>query len=139
MPLPNTRVIPAGWSKHHRPTAASGMTSTCVITRPTDGPAPYPLPDDWEGSTTLWSGPCRLQQHNRESAVDFAGQHTETRRHLIAFPYTEENPLPDLRVGESGDRVNINGRLYILRQKLESSEEWQHDFIAEDNQTQNNP
>ena len=115
------------------------MTSECEITRPTNGPAPYPLPDGWNGVNTIWSGACRLQQHNREQAVDNAGQPTEARRHLIAFPIDNTNPLPELRVGETGDRVNINGRTYILRQRLDSSEEWQHDFIAEENQTQSNP
>lgn len=139
MPLPGYKVIPDGWAEYHRPAAASLMTSECTVTRATDGPAPFPLPPGWTGTQTLWTGNCRLQQHNRESAVDAAGQSAELRRHLIGFPYDTTNPLPALRVGDTGDLVNINGRTYILRQRLDASEEFQHDFIAEENQTQNNP
>lgn len=139
MPFPGQRIIPANWSARHRPVAAGFMTSTCTVRRVEDGPAPFPLPDGWEPPGPIWSGACRFQQHNRETATDVAGQPTEARRHLIAFPIADDNPLPSLRVGERGDVVTIRGKQYTLRQRLDSSEEWQHDFIAEENQTQNNP
>lgn len=116
------------------------MTSVCTVQRVTDGPAPFPLPPDWDGGTqTLWEGACRLQQLNREQSVDVAGQPTQARHHLIAFPYDPTNPVPELWTGERGDTVHISGRAYTLMQRLDSSEGWQHDFIASENQTQNNP
>ena len=140
MPLPGHRIIPSNWSAHHQPVAAATMTSECTIQRVSDGPAPFPLPPDWDGGTpTIWAGSCRLQQLNREQSVDVAGQPTQGRHHLIGFPYDPTNPLPLLRVGERGDVVHISGREYTLMQRLDSSEEWQHDFIASGNQTQTNP
>lgn len=135
-PLPNTRAIPAGWAEHHRPVAAATMTAPCTIRRLTDGPAPYPLPDGWDGTEPVWSGTCRVQELKRENSPTPAGQPSELRQYLIGLPYLDDNPLPDLRTGERGDTVHAVGRVFNLKQSMAGSELWQHDFIAWENQTQ---
>ena len=137
MPFPGTKIIPDGWSEHHRPVAAGGMTADCVIDRVTDGPAPFPLPDGWTGRTLLWSGKARIQELKREQAADLAGQPTESRQYLIQLPY--DRTLPELHVGERGDIITSNATEYILKQRMTGSELWAHDFIAWENQTQQNP
>lgn len=137
MPFPGTKIIPAGWSDHHRPVAAGGMTADCVIERVTDGPAPFPLPDGWTGRTLVWAGKARIQELKREQAADLAGQPTESRQYLIQLPY--DGTLPELHVGERGDIVTSAGTEYIMKQRMTGSELWAHDFIAWENQTQQNP
>lgn len=113
------------------------MTADCVIERVTDGPAPFPLPESWTGRTQLWAGKARIQELKREQGADLAGQPTESRQYLIQLPY--DGTLPDLWVGERGDLVTSNGIEYTLKQRMTGSELWAHDFIAWENQTQQNP
>lgn len=134
MPFPGTSIFPPGWEEHHRPVAAGGATADCRVLRIEAGPAPYgetlPPPE------TLWTGKCRLQQHNVMQSPVQAGQPLEVRQYLIVFPWDESNPLPALEVGEGGDVVEVDGRRYQLRQPLNGSLEWEHDFIAREIITQ---
>lgn len=139
MPFPGSSIIPPGWSEHHRPVVAGGMTADCVIERVTDGPAPFPLPDGWTGRAPVWSGMARIQELKRESTAFPTDQPTESRQYLIQLPMLAVNPLPPLHVGERGDIVTSNGVEYTLKQHMTGSELWAHDYIAWENQTQQNP
>lgn len=139
MPFPGTQIIPQGWAEHHRPVAAGGMTATCTVERVTDGPAPFPPVEGWTPRELVWVGQCRVQELKREQSGDAAGQPTETRQYLVQLPYLEANPLPKLYVGERGDLVTSDGVEYILKQRMTGSLLWAHDFIAWENQTQQNP
>ena len=139
MPFPGTKIIPDGWSEHHRPVVAGGMTAECVVDRVVNGPAPFPLPEEWTGRERVWAGRARIQELKRESTALPTEQPTESRQYLIQLPYLEANPLPHLHVGERGDLVTSNGTEYVLKQRMTGSELWAHDFIAWENQTQQNP
>lgn len=138
-PLPGYKVIPDGWSEHHRPVAASSMTADCVIVRPVEGPPPYPLPDRWTGETQVWppagaTGKCRLQELKRENAPVAAEQPTRTRNYLVTIPYIAGL---EILAGESGDTVIVGGRRYQAIQQMHGSELWEWDLICVDNLTQN--
>ncbi|WP_316502384.1 DUF6093 family protein [Paeniglutamicibacter gangotriensis] len=139
--LPNMRVIPDGWAEAHRPVVAQTMTAMCTIKRIQEGPAPYPLPDGWSNEVIVWSGMCRLQELKRETSPLVADQPTELRQYLIALPF--ENgagvPLPRLFTGERGDLVETTGRVFNLKQSMAGSLLWENDFIAYENQTQQQP
>lgn len=106
-PLPSSRVIPTGWSGHHRGVARGGMTATCRLeqagtgegawnenTQSTDPPAP----------TTSWSGPCRVQaQPTQAQDAESAGQQVTTRTYLVAVPL--HAVLPE--AGVNGGRVVV--------------------------------
>lgn len=139
MPFPGTKIIPDNWAAHHRPVAAGGMTAECVIDRVTEGPAPFPPVEGWVPRQHVWSGWCRVQELKREQAGDAAGQPSESRQYLVQLPYTSDNPLPELWVGERGDIITSNGTEYVLKQRMTGSLLWTHDFIAWENQTQHNP
>ena len=139
MPFPGTRIIPDGWAEAHRPVAAGGMTGACIVERVTDGPEPFPPVEGWEPRQRLWAGKCRIQELKREQASVPTGQPTESRQYLIQLPYLPVNPLPELAVGERGDIVTHNGTEYVLKQRMTGTELWAHDFIAWENQTQQNP
>lgn len=115
------------------------MTADCIIDRVAEGPAPFPLPEGWTGRERIWAGKARIQELKRESAALPTEQPTESRQYLIQLPYLAENLLPQLHVGERGDIVTSNGTEYTLKQRMTGSELWTHDYIAWENQTQQNP
>lgn len=139
--LPGMKVIPDGWAEAHRPVAASAMTAECVIKRVTAGPPPYPLPPGWDGAEVIWTGRCRVQELKRENSPIPGQQPSELRQYLIAFPFQNDDgaPLPQIRTGESGDTTHTLGRVFNLKQSMTGSELFQNDFIAWENQTQQNP
>ena len=106
-PIPGWQVIPPRFAEHHRPTAEATMTATATIKRISDGPAPYPAPDDWDGSQTIWTGPARVQELKREGNNTPAEQPTTFREYLVPVPL---EGLPELRAGERGDVVHVLGR-----------------------------
>lgn len=140
-PLPGWKPIPDGWAEYHRPVAAATMTSECTIRRSTGGAPPYPLPDGWDGTEVIWTGMCRVQELKRENSPLPALQPSELRQYLTAFPFRNDagEPLPALRTGEGGDTLHTLGRVFNLKQSMAGSELFQNDFIAWENQTQQNP
>lgn len=140
-PLPSAMVIPTNWAEHHRPVAVQTMTAMCTIRRIQEGPAPYPLPDGWTNEVIVWTGMCRLQELKRENTVVPGDQPTEVRQYLIALPFENREgvPLPQLYTGERGDIVATVGRLFNLKQSMAGSLLWENDFIAWENQTQQQP
>lgn len=140
-PLPGWSVIPAGWAEHHRPVAVQTMTAMCTIRRIQEGPAPYPLPDGWTNEVIVWTGMCRLQELKRETSPVTAEQPTEVRQYLIALPFENREgvQLPQLYTGERGDIVATTGRVFNLKQSMAGSLLWENDFIAWENQTQQQP
>lgn len=140
-PLPGAMVIPTDWAEHHRPVAVQTMTAMCAIRRIQEGPAPYPLPDGWTNEVTVWTGMCRLQELKREASPVTAEQPTELRQYLIALPFENREgvPLPQLFTGERGDIVATTGRTFNLKQSMAGSLLWENDFIALENQTQQQP
>ena len=135
-PIPGWKVIPDDWAEHHRPTAVSTMTEPAVFRRITDGPAPYPLPDDWTGSQIIWEAKVRVQaQNNAAGSADVAEQPTVTRTYLVTAPLGG----PDLRAGERGDVVEVLGRQLRITDTPTGSQLWELDLICVENLTQNNP
>lgn len=134
--LPNTRVIPAKWAEHHRPTANGTMTEPCTITRISAGPPPYPIPVDWTGETTIHTTVCRVQELKREGGSVPAEQPTSERQYLITIPVLG---APAFRAGEQGDVINALGRQLRIGSIMFGTLLWELDFICVDNLTQQNP
>lgn len=121
MPFPGTKVIPAGWSRHHQPVASGGMNAACVITDPartipgawdnttgTYGPStPFVvLPTDTVDKDGGW--PCRVQALTGERGAEQVGQDSSTRRYLVQLHDPNLATLPDLEVGHV---VTITGAI----------------------------
>ena len=138
-PLPSSRVIPAGWSEHHRPTAEGGMTAVCRIIGPGERtskygePAPVVLVDRVK---------CRVQQHNQSNEGVQAGRETYTREYLVSLPVK----LPGrVLAGTPGHTIIITeakdpelvGRAFRVEQVLHGSEVWQRDLLCTDDLTMN--
>lgn len=135
-PLPGWRAVPTGWAEAHAPVAEQTMTSDAEFRRISGGPAPWPIPENWDGGAeVLWETKVRLQELKREGVSDHAEQPTYTRQYLISAPLRG----PILRVGEYGDVVRIEGRTYRLLSEMQGSLLWERDFIAVLNETQEAP
>lgn len=134
-PFPNRSVIPDGWAAHHAPTAEASMTARARFLRIAEGPPPYPLPDGWTGEEPFWDPLVRLQELKRESSPVPADQPSSVREYLIAAPLGG----PEVRVGERGDVVEVNGRRFNVQSSMAGSLLWEQDFICTENQTQQNP
>lgn len=134
-PLQNTRVIPAGWAEHHRPTATGTRTAEGTIHRITAGPPPYPKPPGWTAEEQIYSGLFRVQQHNREGGGIPGEQPTQERTYLI----TASTDIPELQAGERGDVIRVVGREFRVRQVMFGSLLWEMDLLCTDNLTQQNP
>lgn len=135
-PLPGWKVIPDGWTEHHVPIVAGTTTAECVILR-SPGPPPFPLPVGWVSEEEVWRGNCRLQELNREASTVPGYQPTEEREYLVVLSLDRNRP--PIYTGESGDTLRVGGRDFRLKQSMAGSLLWENDYIAVENQTQQNP
>jgi hypothetical protein len=139
-PFPGQRVIPARWAEHHRPVPLSAMRSEAVFKRVSGGPAPYPVPEGWDGSEVIWGGGVppllvRVQQLNREGATITAEQPTAVHQYLVTAPVDG----PPVRSGEQGDVIHVEGRQLRVINESFGTYLWERDFTCVDNLTQQNP
>lgn len=140
MPLPGSRVIPANWSQHHRPTAAAAFTAECVITRPTGAGSTAsdgtwtPSPDD-----TIYSGGCRaVPLSTDQGRVRVSGEAQQTpRRYHIGIEHDADRVL----IGDvvmftqaQDDRLaaGLVGLKFRVADIRYGSEQWQRDLLAEE-------
>lgn len=135
-PLPNTRVIPAGWAEHHRPTADGTKTVPGVVKRISDGPPPYPKPAGWTGETVIHEALFSVEPLNREGGGTPGEQPTTERQYLLTTSVVD---APAFRAGERGDVVHVIGRQFRILNIAFGSELWEIDLICVDNLTQQNP
>lgn len=139
MPLPNTRVIPDGWSAHHRPTAEGGMTAEGTITRaPSTGTAS--VFDETLGisipptATVVYTGVLRLQRSGAdERQAATADREVTIRDYQVSYP-TSGNPaqVNDIvTITACSDNAGLVGERLRIRDPRIGSLVWQRDYIAE--------
>lgn len=134
-PFPSWQVIPDGWAEHHRPTAESTMKTTARFVR-VSGPAPYPKPDNWQDSETLWETTVRVQAlNNATKQADAAEQAVTIRRYLVTAPV---NGI-DIRVGKNADQIHVLGRRLRIVDIRPGSYLWEADYECEENLSQRPP
>lgn len=111
MPLPNTRMIPDGWSQHHQPIVETAMRSRVQILRPeADMPAPDPWgdPPDPVHPVLETDVPARIRALSDQQAVAASGQVFDTQAYLVQIP---ARLIPDLRTGKGSKahRLKVTG------------------------------
>ncbi|MGN7250054.1 DUF6093 family protein [Arthrobacter sp. SAFR-014] len=135
-PLPNTRVVPAGWAEHHRKASEGFMTSPGTVHRISDGPPPYPKPVGWTGEALIHEALFSVEPLNREGGGTPAEQPTTERQYQLT---TKVIDAPAFRAGERGDIVRVIGREFRIVNIKFGSQLWEIDLICVDNLTQQNP
>lgn len=138
MPLPNTRVIPDGWSAHHRPTAEGAMTAEGIITRAaSSGTALF---DETLGISTppaaivVYDGVLRLQRSGAdERQTTVADREVTIRDYQVSYPTSgapsQGNDI--LTITACGDDPLLVGQTLRIRDARIGSLTWQRDYIAE--------
>lgn len=131
-------VIPAGWSEHHRPTAAATLTAICDITRDGAGLGTF---DPATGKTTpparvivALDTPCRVQRLTPGQRAVLAGEQALTVR---GYHVALEHDAPAVRVDdlvEITDAVDAGlvGRTLRVLDVQHGSEQWQRDLTCQD-------
>lgn len=137
-PIPGSRVIPTGWSEHHRPVAVGSMTGRAdvLVTVPRTS-----ILDEGGDALVTEGVPCRVQQLNRASNGATIGQEAHLRDYLVTVPV--DTPV-DFRAGADGHRLRITqadaqaavGLELTIKQVLKGTLLWELDLICEHNQTQ---
>lgn len=135
-PLSGYKLFPDNWAEHHRPTAEASMTTPAVFVRISDGPAPYPVPPDWDPADVIWTTNVRVQARNKTAGDPVpAEQPTSLHEYLVTAPVGG----PELRVGEQGDVVRVLGRELRITDSRTGSQLWELDLVCTENLTQQNP
>lgn len=145
MPLPNTRVIPHGWSQHHRPTAEGQLTAECEIISYPSGGEPLVFDETLGYSTPaapniLYRGPCRVQRLQPAlSATELAIADREViiREYMVVVPHdavaVPGAAVNDLvRITANPDDPTLIGGLLRIRDIRQGSLIWQRDLTCED-------
>lgn len=151
-PLPGTRVVPEGWSRHHQPIATGGMNALCVVTDParvTPGGPLDPETGTYPPSTPYYvvpaptgkdGWPCRVQALTSDQDSEQAGQDSTTRSYLIQLDDPDLSTLPDLEVGyvvevtAATNDQHLVGLDLTIRDVQHGSERFTRDVVATHNQ-----
>lgn len=136
MPLPGTKVIPAGWSRHHAPVAAGGMNARCRIYDPDEATAGWD--DDTESATLTpgaahYDGPCRIQALNNTATIPQADEEVRRRHYLVqlvmdAPPIREDWLVVPYDVLNDAD--GLDGQHLRVTDPQEGSERFTRDLIC---------
>lgn len=134
MPIPGTGIFHPRWSQHHRPTATTGMTATCVIRRRT-GDGTTGSDGTWTPAdpATVYTGPCRLQALTTNERIEVAGDTQDTvRRYLVAITWDADAPQvgDEVEITQAVDPHAAGMTLRVVDVRF-GSQQWQRDLIAE--------
>jgi len=139
MPLPGSRVIPAGWVEHHRPVAEATLVGAKIRLRDPAGDTQGEF-DDTTGTypvvtaTPYYDGNCRVQQQKQPQVGTTGAQRITTHDYLIAIPAT----VTTAAVGHVGEVYecaadpSLVGRALKVTDVLRGSLVWERDLIATD-------
>lgn len=132
MPLPNTRVIPAGWSAHHAPIPRGAANARIRAERAVGSW----WDEDTQSTLTTWEvlydGPARIQQHNVTGPDDTAGDVDQRRRYLVAAGL-ECPALPHdtpVLVVECVEDLSLQGRTLYVEDAMHGSYRWERDLLC---------
>lgn len=144
MPLPNTRVIPAGWSAHHRPVVADTWTATVTLRRPgyqagSDDFDPVTGTRTGTPHPVHFTGTARIQVQPILGGEDVAGdQEITTYGYLVAVDLatsggTQVGDLVDVTAVDDNGDASLVGRTLTVTGVGRGSLVWERDLYAIDN------
>lgn len=137
MPFPDARIIPTGWSAHHRPAMKTAMNATVTIGR-NAGATHSDLTDD---TTTTWdtvhAGPARVQQLGGTAPTNAAGQALTGHAYLVQVEHPAPDVAPGMRVhvtAAANDPDLADAVLWVV-DRMRGSEAWTRDLMCSDSLT----
>lgn len=137
-PLPGSKTIPTGWSRHHVAAATGGMNSTVTVGAKDGSPVyqPPPIDDTVQAWTDQYSGQSRIQARNSADNGDVANQNLSGRSYLVQLEFKASGITNGMRVKvlTAINDVDLVGQdLWVIDPQL-GSERFTRDLICSDNQ-----
>lgn len=136
MPLPGSRVIPAGWEAYHRPVLETTRTATITFRR-FSGP---PVHDPETGSTSrptvvVFSGTCRIQDHVTNAAGAFVAgaERITVHAYQVSLPVEADLELDDVGTVDASNDPTLTGRELRVIDIQRGSLLFERDVICTDN------
>ena len=133
-PLPGTKVIPPGWSRHHAPVAAGGMNAKCRIYDPAlqvRGWDSVTESATLDRGTPVYDGPCRIQALSDARSIPQADEQVAHRSYLVQLLFD----APAIRQGWTvepydviNDMAGLNNQVLIVEDPQEGSERFTRDL-----------
>ena len=138
MPLPNSRVIPEAWSRHHAQAATGAMNATVTIGEK-DGPPVADGDNFTQGWTDDYTGPARIQALNDSNRTSTNIQELIGRSYLVqldmALATVDYTPGMRIKVLTAINDAQLVGQdLWIIDPQY-GSERFTRDVVASDNQS----
>lgn len=137
MPLPNTRIIPRTWSRHHAPVIATSMNASVEVGSQTRSAV---VGDDVVPTyTNVYVGPARVQALQSNTNAESAGQEMVGRAYLVQLQMDTETGevLPGMRIkvtAAENDPYLVGQDLWVTDPQY-GSERFTRDVVASDNQS----
>jgi len=136
MPFPGSRVIPAGWTAHHRPVLTTTWTATITFERFTG----ESVHDPDTGSTSrekvvIFAGEVRIQHHETTSAgsVVAGAEKITSHDYQVSGPVSMDLVLDDFGTVAACEDPTFVGRELTVRDIQRGSLLFQRDYICSDN------
>lgn len=134
-PLPNSRVVPAGWSRHHATVAAGGMNGRCRIYDPatqTRGEDPVTESVTLERGLPVYADACRIQALLEADTALQADEQQRSRRYLVQLLFDAPHVEKDWVLIPEGciNDPELNGRLLYVRDIQSGTERFTRDLVC---------
>lgn len=135
-PLPGTKVIPTGWSRHHAPVAAGGMNAKCRIYDPAlqvRGWDPATESATLNRGIPVYDNLCRIQALNDARSTPQADEQVNHRSYLVQLLFD----APAIGEGWAvepydviNDTADLHDQVLIVEDPQEGSERFTRDLIC---------
>jgi hypothetical protein len=139
MPLAGTRVIPSGWSDHHRPVVAGTRTGTVAWRKPAGTKGAFNGATGTQAATpatAYFTGSARIQALAEAGATsETGGQQVTITGYLVtvAWDATDQFEVDDLgevaAVDANGD-PGLVGKTLIVKSVARGSLVWERDLYC---------
>jgi hypothetical protein len=139
-PLPNTRVIPTGWSAHHAPVAAGGMNGLVRIYDPataTTGWDPVNEAATLDRGTPTYDGPARIEAMLSATDAVQADDQETTRSYLVQILFDAAQVEKDWVLIPYGciNDPQLDGTVMTVDDAQMGTERFTRDLVASHTQT----
>lgn len=138
-PLPNTRTVPRGWSKHHAPAARGAMNATVTVTDPRRAtPGAFDPETGSRGAATPFvvvaGADARVQEIDASRAGNLGEQPVGVRLYLVQLPMTCPAVHLDyiVTVTACANDAHLVGRPLVVKDVQYGSERFTRDLVCSD-------
>lgn len=131
-PIPGMRVLPDGWSDHHRPAAEGFLTGEAEAHEPGTGAV---WPDPPTQGRKLWAGRCSAQFLSQSARPVIVVDSVQTIvTHRVSIPLTAPwlQPGVTITVVSNPDDPHLDGRTFTILAVETGTTNWTRDLLCQE-------